>query len=821
MFFSKSILIGTFSFIFLLISVTLAQNLNTKKFQYLSPVPGSKLNSTGTNIIIRFGEAFDNNNLDNCLIVKGEKSGQHSGKIILAENNKTILFQPDKEFADGENVSVELNANLKTNLGKQIPELHFIFETSEVNINKIIESNPQKYSDLLSEEYEIPENSYFPEYNLTGNTIQKSYTVQQDSLPEDFPPIVVNSINNPSPGYIFLTPYSLVNPITQNYIIITDNYGIPIFYKKLDFALRVYDLKKQQTGVLTYFTNRKDYVLDSSYNIIDSLYMANGYRTDVHDCILLENGHLLLFSYDYQRIDMDTVVAGGNPIATVGGLIIQELDENRNVLFQWRGWDHFKITDATYDIDLTSSEFDYVHCNAIEMDSDGNILISSRNMDEITKINRTTGEIIWRLGGEYCKNNQFTFLNDSTGFSHQHDIRRLPNGHITLFDNGNLHNPQFSRAVEYEIDEISKTISLVWEYRNNPQTFSWAMGNNSRMSNQNTVIGWGMSSQPALTEITPDKEVSLYMSIGSDYDYVSYRALKYKWKTNLFVANPDSLNFGNVKVGDSLTLPLTIINNSDQEISINGLLNRDSAFYVNTSLPITISASGNANMEVTFKPYEIRDYADDLHLQWNQTRERVTQVVPLSGIADTRLPVELTSFTASVTGQTVTLNWTTATEINNHGFEIERNANNKEWITRGFIKGHGTTTESSNYIFKEQVEPGYYDYRLKQIDFNGEFKYSEIVTVNADNPTKYSLDQNYPNPFNPTTTIKFSTPRKGFVTIKLYNIVGEEIATLINEEKAAGNYKIEFDATLLPSGVYFYQLRAGDFVETKKMLLLK
>ena len=821
MFFSKSILIGIFSSIFLLISVTVAQNLNTKKFQYLSPVPGSKLNSTGTNIIIRFGEAFDNNNLDNCLIVKGEKSGQHSSKIILAENNKTILFQPEKEFADGEIVSVELNANLKSNLDKQVPELYFTFETSEVNLNKIIESNPQKYSELLSEEYEILENSYLPSYNLTGSTIQKSYTIQQDNLPEDFPPIIVNSINNPSPGDIFLTPYSTVNFLIENYIIITDNYGIPIFYRKLNYADRILNFKKQQTGVLTYFTNNKDYVLDSSYNIIDSLYMANGYRTDVHECILLENGHLLLFSYDYQRIAMDTVVAGGNPNATVGGLVIQELDENRNVLFQWRGWDHFKITDATYDIDLTASMFDYVHCNAIQLDSDGNILISSRNMDEITKINRTTGEIIWRLGGKYCKNNQFTFLNDTIGFSHQHDIRILANGYIALFDNGNLHDPQFSRAVEYEIDEINKTISLVWEYRNNPQTFSWAMGNNRRMANQNRVIGWGWSSQPALTEITPDKEVSLYMSIGYDFNYVSYRALKYNWKTNLFVANPDSLNFGNVKVGDSLALPLTIINNSNQEIRINGLLNRDSAFYVNTSLPITISASGNANIEVTFKPYEIRNYFDDLHLQWNQARERITQVVPLSGIADTWLPVELTTFTASVTGQTVTLNWTTETEINNHGFEIERNASNKEWITRGFIKGLGTTTESNNYIFKEQVEPGNYEYRLKQIDFNGEFKYLEIVAVNADNPTEYSLEQNYPNPFNPTTTIKFSIPRKGFLTIKLYNLVGEEITTLINEEKAAGNYKIEFDATLLPSGVYFYQLRAGDFVGTKKMLLLK
>ena len=819
MFFDKKLLFVTFPSVFLLLSVTFAQNLNTEKFQYLSPVPDSKLNSTETNIIIKPGEEFQNKDIDHCLVVNGEKSGQHSGKAILAEDNKSLLFQPDIEFADGEIVSVELKGNLKTISNIQVPELHFSFKTSEVNLNKIIRSNPQKYSELLSAEYDIPENSNFPGYNSTTNSNKKTYTVQQDDLPEDFPPIIVNSINNPAPGNIFLTPYSTLNTITENYIIMTDNYGIPIFYRKLNIVDRILDFKRQQTGVLTYFTNNKYYVLDSTYTIIDSLYTANGYRTDVHDCLLFENGHVLLFSYDYQRIAMNEIVVGGNPNATVGGLVIQEQDENRNVLFQWRSWDHFQITDATYDIDLTSSNFDYVHCNAIELDSDGNILISSRNMDEVTKINRATGEIIWRLGGEYCENNQFTFLNDFTGFSHQHDIRRLPNGHITLFDNGNLHDPQFSRAVEYEIDETNKTISLVWEYKNSPQTFSWAMGNYRRLSNQNIVIGWGWSSQPAVTEVTPEKEVLLNMSFGTDY--VNYRAFKYNWKTNLFVTNPDSLNFGNVSVGDSLTLPLTIINNSNQEISINGLLNRDFAYYVNTPLPVTIPASGSVNIEVTFKPYEIRDYSDDLYLQRNQVNERITQVVPLSGIADTRLPVELTSFTASVSEQYVQLCWTTASEINNLGFEIERKIKNTEWITKGFVEGHGTTTKTNSYIYKDPVLPGKYEYRLKQIDFDGTFEYSDIVEIYADNPAKYSLDQNYPNPFNPNTKIEFTIPKAGKVSLKVYDIMGKKVKTLINKKMPSGSYKINFDGKALPSGVYFYTITANDFTDSKKMLLLK
>ena len=135
-------------------------------------------------------------------------------------------------------------------------------------------------------------------------------------------------------------------------------------------------------------------------------------------------------SYDYQRVRMDTVVPGGDTDATVIGLIVQELDENKNVVFQWRSWDHFEITDATYNIDLTESIIDYVHGNAIEMNDDGILLISSRHMDEVTKIDRQTGDIIWRCGGEHCENNEFTFLNDAIGFSHQHDLRRLPNGNL-------------------------------------------------------------------------------------------------------------------------------------------------------------------------------------------------------------------------------------------------------------------------------------------------------------------------------------------------------------------------------------------------------
>ncbi len=631
MFFSKSSLLGILSFIYLFTSVTFAQNINTEKFQYLSPVPNSKLNNIETNIIIRYGDVFVTDGIGDKLAVTGNKSGKHTGKIILAKNNSTILFQPDVEFAAGEVVTVVLKGNLKTIRNKQVPDLRYSFETSKANLNKIIRSNPAKYQYLLNPDLEI-------ETNQSNDFAQgvfnpKTYTVQPDSLPIDFPSISIDLNNNPTDGKIFLAPYLASSPLRPNYLIITDNYGVPVFYRKM-LTERALNFVRQSSGVLTYFNTGKYYIMDSSYSIVDSLFMGNGYMADVHECVLLDSGYSLLLSYDYQQVNMDTVISGGDSTAMVAGAVIQELDENKNVIFQWRSWDHFKITDATNDIDLSASTIDYVHANALELDDDGNILLSSRNLDEITKIDTATGDIIWRMGGEFCKNNQFTFVNDPIGFSHQHDIRRLAAGKMSLFDNGNLHSPQFSRAVDYDIDESNLTATLVWEFKNNPQTFSVAMGNSERLKNDNRVIGWGWTfTPPAINEITPEGTVTFSMSIPEGW--VNYRGLKYPWKTNLFVTNPDTLFFEYSAADDSLVKSLKIINNSTNEIQINGILNRDPSFYVSTPLPVTLPISGSATIQIVFRTSDQNEHTDDLYLQWNKKNERIAQVVPMQGIVVT------------------------------------------------------------------------------------------------------------------------------------------------------------------------------------------
>jgi hypothetical protein len=187
------------------------------------------------------------------------------------------------------------------------------------------------------------------------------------------------------------------------------------------------------------------------------------------------------------------------------------------------------------------------------------------------------------------------------------------------------------------------------------------------------------------------------------------------------------------------------------------------------------------------------------------------------------VPVEMTSFTANVSNEGyVILNWSTATETNNQMFEIERKVETGEYFTVGFVNGAGTTTEPQNYSYIDQtVENGDYFYRLKQVDFNGTYEYSDEVEIDVIGPLSFVLEQNYPNPFNPSTNIKYSVPETGNVKLSVYNTVGEEVALLVDGFSESGFFEVSFNASNLPSGVYMYKLQSANSVQTKKMMLLK
>ena len=196
-------------------------------------------------------------------------------------------------------------------------------------------------------------------------------------------------------------------------------------------------------------------------------------------------------------------------------------------------------------------------------------------------------------------------------------------------------------------------------------------------------------------------------------------------------------------------------------------------------------------------------------------------------IRDFPTPVELASFTSSVSGRDVILSWTTSSEINNSGFEVEKSSvkfqMSNEWSKVGFVQGIGNSEAVNNYEFTEKgLNTGKYKYRLKQIDFNGNFKYYELTgEVNIGIPDKYELSQNYPNPFNPVTNLEFGISKLGFVSLKIYDVIGRELVTLVNEIKEPGYYKIKFNGSNLASGVYFYRMTAGEFIAVKKFVVLK
>ncbi|MBX2974816.1 MAG: T9SS type A sorting domain-containing protein [Ignavibacteriaceae bacterium] len=189
---------------------------------------------------------------------------------------------------------------------------------------------------------------------------------------------------------------------------------------------------------------------------------------------------------------------------------------------------------------------------------------------------------------------------------------------------------------------------------------------------------------------------------------------------------------------------------------------------------------------------------------------------------DAGLPVQLSSFNASVINKSVNLKWQTATEQNNYGFEVER-ASNNDWIKIGFVNGNGNSNSPKEYSYTDNSldNSGKYSYRLKQLDNDGSHEYSSIVEVDYNPVLAFELEQNYPNPFNPVTSISYSVVNEGLVKIEIYNSLGQLVAIPVNEIKSSGRHSVSFDASKMSSGTYIYKLSAGEFVQTKKMNLIK
>ena len=530
--------------------VTVANAQSTSLFEYVSPRPNALYVSAGTTIAVRHGEEIDASTLtDTSFAVRGEQSGDHAGRILLADDKRTVIFQPEEPFTPNEVVYVSIESDIRLVTGEYLDALGYSFTISALER----EMDPRRQLATAGSQNDRAEGPYTvdslnaaqladigtiyqSENDYKDLSVQAAHanvpnaTQRYETVPASFPLITVTvPANGTDDGYLFLTTLLLRPP--NPYLLIMDDNGEPVFYRALAPGVRHIDFRRQTESLLSYFDAKDNvyYLLNDSYQIIDSVEAGNGYEIDEHGIQIDEKGHTLLQIYDDQPIDMSQIVAGGSPTATVTGAIVQELDPSGNVIFEWRSWDHIDIRDAVDSIDLTSATPDVTHINSVEWDNEGNIVISNRHLDEVTKIDRHTADIMWRFGG---KHNEFIIINDGRDFSHQHDARILPNGNLTLYDNGNTNSPQYSRAVEYRLNEATKTATKVWEYRNKPNDiYGFATGSAQRLPNGNTLIGWGGvglgAITPVLTEVQPNGTKALEIFLENNQS--SYRAFRYPW----------------------------------------------------------------------------------------------------------------------------------------------------------------------------------------------------------------------------------------------------------------------------------------------------
>jgi Arylsulfotransferase (ASST) len=336
-----------------------------------------------------------------------------------------------------------------------------------------------------------------------------------------------------SKGYYFLFTYKMRKrdaPVDGQQMII-DGTGHTVYYRIVPKAS---DFKLHSDGRMSYFGNDKFMIMNASFKVVDSVACVNGIEIDNHDFVILPNGHYLLIGTKSRAADLSVYklfMKRGMPGSKKANLkygVVQELDENKKLIYQWDSEPYFKIEDANTVYLNDTTKLDVTHFNSVEKDKDGHLIISARYSNEIIKVNYNTGAIIWRLGGR-C--NQFKCLNDSIPFTGQHAAHILPNGHLILFDNGYgedsvMHN---ARALEYELDTINQTSQLIWFYQNENKIISEATGNAQRLANGNTLINYGKiaNGTPNITfeEVGANKQK--IFSLSFDDTVGTYRAFHY------------------------------------------------------------------------------------------------------------------------------------------------------------------------------------------------------------------------------------------------------------------------------------------------------
>jgi len=589
-------------------------------YRYVCPLPESRFVSPVNTIVVRAGGAIDPASVrDDAITVTGSASGRHAGRCRLADDGETVVFTPAQPFQPGEVVRVQGPGGLARARGDALPPLAFTFHVSRVDPR----TQPRVRFDDRDEA--LPREALHAPPAAARAVASRAAAAGSD-LPAGMPNVVVTTLGFPNAGCTAVSPRSSTDIGT---LLLVDNAGQPLYYRR--FPTDAVDLNLQN-GLLTYYLvgDATWYGLDSLYQVADSWVAGNGYWADAHDFKLLPNGHALLLCYDTQIVEMDQVVPGGNPEAYVYGLVIQELDSDRNVVFQWRSWDFFDITDGV-DVDLTAPTVDYVHGNAIEVADDGNLMLSSRNMNEVTKIDRETGAILWRWGRN-AVHNDFTIVGDPRGFAYQHDIRFATAGRVTLFDNGWALDPAYARGVLYRLDEDEMTATLLRDVRPAGGGAAHSNGSTQWLPGGGLLMCWGAGQVfPQVTEVDANDEVTL------EYRFVpymvSYRVRRFEWTGHRIDVDRAAVDFGAVPAGSVATDTLRVTNHGTSELAITRFVCTDTThFGADLAAPVTIAPESTLAVPVHFRATAAAPFRATLYVRSSSTDEVIARSIQLDGV---------------------------------------------------------------------------------------------------------------------------------------------------------------------------------------------
>ena len=414
-----------------------------------------------------------------------------------------------------------------------------------------------------------------------------------DRLPLDFCTITVEKTGEGAlaDGYYFCGPYG-ESYRTPYYNMIFDERGVPLYYREAC----VYNFRwHAKTNRFSFFTithtpdlPRRHFVeLDSTFALRRS-FLYKGDLWDYHEAVYKPNGNVLMFMREEIERDMSAVVPGGDTAAIIEDVPILEIDDANNVVWRWDPIERVQLTES--DVDLTQHRLDYIHSNSIEFDDDGGYLVSHRNFNQIMKIDPESGDVIWRFGGAL---NDFTIVGDTLGFSRQHMIRRTPWGTYTIFDNGWFHSPQFSRGLEYALDETTMTATLLREYRAAPDLFTFAMGSMQPLANGNMLLGFSFEREG----IEFDSTGAELLRVRFDHDGSRfYRMFKFPWRNTIFGVERDTLRFDSD--GDEDTI--RIVNTYNHTVPVNAFLSETGRFDVVGGYPAPLVPGAEASVVVRY-----------------------------------------------------------------------------------------------------------------------------------------------------------------------------------------------------------------------------